>query len=103
MLLTSLGASAARAAAPVRLLLAIGSNVGDPEDVPLRYAGEDARRTLALFQDIGQVSADRAYLLLEPTEALVRERLAEIAGRIAELARAGNEVQLFIYVSAHAR
>ncbi len=36
------------AAEPVRLVLAIGSNVGAPDEAPLRYADLDARR----FRDL---------------------------------------------------
>lgn len=96
------GPLAVRAATPVKLLVSIGSNVGDPSDTPLRFADEDARRVESLFERIGQVSSDRAYLLLDPSVEKVRERMAEVTGRIAELARAGKDVELLIYVSSHA-
>src|SRR5215469_9815348 len=91
------------AAATIRLLVSIGNNFGDPEDEPLQYASTDAARVRNLFVDIGHISSDRAYLLADQTAAVVRMRLAEIAGRVAELSAAGNDVVLIIYVSAHAK
>jgi hypothetical protein len=84
-------------------LFAVGNNIGDPEDIPLIFAGEDARRVAALFKDVGEVSSDRAYLLIDQPVTVLREQFAELAGRIAELARNGNNVELVLYVSAHAR
>ncbi len=101
--LISAGFPALARAAPVRILLSVGSNIGDPEDAPLRFADSDAQRLLSLFVEIGQVAPDRAYLLLDEPAQKVREKLAEAAGRIAELAAAGNEVSLILYVSSHAR
>ncbi|HVE85416.1 MAG TPA: caspase family protein [Myxococcales bacterium] len=96
-------AGPARAADSVRVLLAIGSNVGDPSDQALRYAEADAERMRSLLVDIGGVSADRAYLVVGQPAEIVRERLSEVAGRVAELAAAGQEVVLIVYASAHAR
>lgn len=90
-------------AAPVRLLVSIGSNVGDPTDVPLRYADSDARRFQELMLELGQVQSPRAYLLGGATVEQVRAAFTEVRGRAAELAAAGAEVTLFIYVSAHAQ
>jgi len=97
-----LAAPAARAEA-VRLLVSIGNDLGDPEDPPLQYADADASRVQALFVDIGDVSADRAYLLENQPLSVLRERLAEVKGRIGELRAAGKDVVLFLYVSAHAK
>jgi hypothetical protein len=86
----------------VRLLVAIGSNLGDPDDAPLRFADADARRVAALLTELGGVSSDRAYVVVNQPAPAVRERLAEVSGRIAELAAAGQDVMLLLYVSAHA-
>lgn len=86
----------------VRMLVSIGDNVGDPDDVPLRYATQDAERLRNLMVEIGQVSSDRAYLSLNATAPAVRERFAELTGSVAEVARGGKSVQLLVYVSSHA-
>lgn len=90
-------------AEPVKLLLAIGANVGDPDDPPLKYATKDAERVRRVFVELGGVRSDRAYLVLDQPANKVRERLAEISGRIAELRAAGKDVVLIIYASAHAK
>lgn len=89
-------------AGTTRLLVSIGANVGDPDDVPLRYAAEDARRVRELFVELGRVSPDRALLVTDSPASVVRRRFAEVSGRIAELRAAGEDVVLFVYVSAHA-
>lgn len=104
LVLLSLAAPVADASGgEVRLLVSIAANVGDPEDTPLRYADDDAERVRRLLVDLGDVSADRAYLVVNQPAGVVRERLAEVAGRIAELRAAGRDVVLLLYVSAHAR
>lgn len=90
-------------AAEVRLLLSIGNDVGDPTDEPLEHAERDAERVAALFIDIGQVAAPRAAVVLGQSAPVVRERLAETLGRVKELTAAGDEVSLFVFVSAHGK
>jgi hypothetical protein len=98
-----LSMSLAARAEPVRVLVSIGSDSGDPEDAELHFAREDAERVRSLFVDIGGVSPDRAYTVLGRPAQAVRETLSEVAGRVAELAASGKEVLLIVYVSAHAR
>jgi hypothetical protein len=86
----------------VRLLVSLGANVGDPDDAVLRFADDDAERVRRLFVELGGVRADRAYLLVDPPASAVHQRLAEVAGRIAELRAAGHDVVLVVYASAHA-
>jgi hypothetical protein len=90
-------------AAEVRLLLSIGNDVGDPADEPLEHAERDAERVAALFIDIGQVAPPRATVVLGQGAPVVRERLAETLGRVKELTAAGDEVSLFVFVSAHGK
>ncbi len=96
-------ATAAQAAEPTRLLLAIGSNVGAGDDTPLRYANVDATRFRDVMIELGSVKPSRAYLLENATADEVRAALREIKGRAAELGAAGSEVTLFLYVSSHAK
>jgi hypothetical protein len=101
-LLLLAAASPARAATH-RLLLAVGANVGDPDDPVLSYADEDAQRVRQVFVELGGVRADRASLLVDRDAGAVRQRLAELAGRISELRAAGDDALLLVYVSAHAK
>jgi hypothetical protein len=92
-----------RADATVRLLVAIGANVGDPDDAVLSFADDDAGRVRQLFVELGGVRADRSYLVVDQPASVVRQRLAEVTGRIAELRAAGDDAVLIVYVSAHAK
>ena len=103
VLLAWLAVAGAARAEEVRLLLSIGANVGDPDDAPLRYAAEDARRFRQVMVELGGVTPDRALLVTDAPASVVRQRLSEVGGRIAELRAAGREVLLFLYVSSHAR
>jgi hypothetical protein len=102
-LLLLLLAPSSATAATVRLLVAIGANVGDPDDAVLSFADDDAERVRQLFVELGGVRADRAYLVVEQPAPVVRQKLAEVAGRIAELRAAGDDVVLILYASAHAK
>ncbi|WP_375767786.1 hypothetical protein NR798_39880 [Archangium gephyra] len=90
-------------AATARLLVAIGANVGDPDDAVLSFADDDAARVRQLFVELGGVRADRSYLVVDQPASVVRQRLAEVTGRIAELRAAGDDAVLIVYVSAHAK
>ncbi len=87
----------------VRLLVSIGANVGDPDDAVLRFADDDAARVRQLFVELGDVRADRASVLVDASAQGVRQKLAEVAGRIAELRGGGHDPVLVVYVSSHAK
>jgi hypothetical protein len=101
-LLLLAAASPARAVTH-RLLLSVGANVGDPDDPVLSYADDDAQRMRQVLVELGGVRADRATLLVDRDAAAVRQKLAELAGRISELRAAGDDAVLLVYVSAHAK
>jgi uncharacterized caspase-like protein len=90
-------------AATHRLLLSVGANVGDPDDPVLSYADDDAQRMRQVFVELGGVRPDRASLLVDRDATAVRQKLAELAGRISELRAAGDDAVLVVYVSAHAK
>lgn len=88
-------------AEPVRVVVSIGSNYGRPDDVVLQHAEADAVRVRELFVELGNVEPSRAVVLSRPTASQVRERFAEVTGRIAELTAAGRQVQLFVFATSH--
>jgi hypothetical protein len=94
---------AAAASEPVRLLLSVGANVGEPDDPVLSYADEDARRFRQVMVELGGVRADRALLVVDRDAEAVRQKLAELGGRVSELRAAGREALLLVYVSSHAK
>ena len=97
--LAALGDPAAQS--PVRLLLSVGSNIGSPSDRPLEFAEQDAARLRQVFVELGGIDSDHALLLAHPTANQVRERLAEITGRISELHALGRQGELIVFFSAH--
>jgi hypothetical protein len=99
-LLLALEASAAE---PVRVLVSIGNDLGDPQDAPLAWAEADAQRVASLFVDLGDVAPERAVVVLGQRAEVLREKLAEVRGRVEELSAEGREVMLLIYYSGHAR
>lgn len=90
-------------AAPVKLLLSVGNDVGAPTDFTLQHAQTDAQRFRDVFVELGGVSSEDAVLLLEPSADEVRQRLSELTARAAALVAAGKEVMLLVYVSSHAQ
>jgi hypothetical protein len=97
-LVIALAAASARANDSVRILLSIGQNVGASYDEPLLYAERDARLVTQVFTSFGDVDPKRVYLIEDASADRVREAIAEIRGRVAEL----KDVVLIVYVSAHA-
>lgn len=95
--------SALAAEAPVRLLLSIGSDLGNPDESPLQHAEDDAQRMRDLFVELGSVDAARALVLKRATATKVTERIAELNGRVAELKAAGRRVELIIFASGHGK
>jgi len=92
------GVNVALAAPPTRFLVAIGQNLGGPDDEPLRYAERDAERVAQLLTAFGDVDQKRAYVLTDASAERVRQVLTEVRGRAMEL----PDVVLIAYVSGHA-
>ncbi len=94
--LVALGA----AHAEERFAVVIGNNIGEAEEVPLKYAEADAARVAAVLRDIGSVRAENLVLLQGQNEEAVRRALIAINERI----RAGRPANttLIVYYSGHA-
>ena len=96
-LLTLIAATAT--AGPVRILVAVGNNVGLPGEATLVHAASDARRVADVFTALGDVA--KGDLLLR-MDAPASELIAAL-GRAKRLA-AGHpilDVQLIVYFSGH--
>ena len=87
----------------VKLLLAVGNNGGDPDDVALRWAHSDAEHFAQVFREVGGLTADNSVVLLEQSATVVRARLTGLARQAETLTRSGHQVLMLIYISAHAR
>jgi len=83
---------------PTRIFVAIGQNVGAPDDDRLLYAERDAERMASVLTTLGDVSKDRSYVVTDASADRVRQVLSEVRGRAMEL----SDVVLIAYVSGHA-
>ena len=101
VLVTCLVACVAQSA-PVRLVLSIGNDLGQLDDVPLRYAETDARRVKELFVELGAVRDDDAELLVGRSAADVEAALSRLATKVSALRAEQREVMVIVYVSSHA-
>lgn len=84
------------------VLVAIGNNVGDPDDAVLRYAEKDAQRFAQVFRELGGVGPEDALLVTGQDAESVRSILQKARRRIQAIARSGRPTQLTVYVSSHA-
>ena len=103
-LLLCLAAATARADEPVATYaLVIGSNAGGPGQQTLQFAEDDARKMGTVLTELGGYAPDTVDIVVHPTPALVRERLARIGQRVAADLAQGKQARLFFYYSGHAR
>jgi hypothetical protein len=84
-----------------RLMIAVGNNIGGPEEAPLRFAEADARRVRDLFVSLGRVDRARGALLAGGDRNRLRAALAEAGRQAAELRRQGREVTFIFYYAGH--
>lgn len=89
-------------AAPVRLVLSVGHDVGHAGDATLAWAEADARKVRDVFVELGSVREEDAELLVAPPAQRVREALARLSARAAAARASGREVMAIVYVSSHA-
>lgn len=90
----------ALAAAQVeRFAVVVGNDLGQPPDVPLRWAEADATRVASVLQEVGGVRPENLVLLRGEDAGVVRRALIAVNDRIRE---AGDRAVLFVYYSGHA-
>ncbi len=90
---------AAALAAPLRVLVAAGNDVGLADELPLRHAAADARRIASVFTDLGDVAPEHA-IVLENRSADALLKAFDRAARLAR-GRAPEDVTLIVYFSGH--
>lgn len=82
-----------------RYAVVIGHNTGDRNDLPLRYAEEDARRVADVLAELGDFRADRVVTLRAPTPDDVQAALIDVNDRIRTR---GEPALLVVFYSGHA-
>ena len=84
-------------------VVAIGNNIGSPEDVPLHYAESDARSVVDVMQELAGVAPSHAILVRNGSAKSVRKTLLETNLRIRQAqARSQERSLLMVYYSGHA-
>lgn len=95
-------ATASAAVQPThRIAVLVGHNLGQPGEVPLRYAEQEAERMAAVLQELGGVAPGWTYLERRPTAARLETVFREVQNRIQALGPRGRAL-LFFYFSGHA-
>ncbi len=82
-----------------RYAVVVGNDVGQPPDLPLRWAESDASRVAAVLEEVGGVRPENLVLLRGKDADAVRRALIALNDRIRGAAR---ESVLFVYYSGHA-
>ena len=102
--LTLLAAMPASAATQHRYALVVGSNLGESDETPLRYAERDAARLGDVLVRLGGVQPQNMLLVRGGSPAAVQGVLVDLAGRIARQRRTqkNSTAMLLIYYSGHA-
>lgn len=90
---------AAAAGQAERYAVIAGNDVGQPPDVPLRWAEADATRVASVLQEVGGVRPENLVVLSGLEAAALRRALIAVNERIRT---AGHKAVLFVYYSGHA-
>jgi hypothetical protein len=86
-----------------RFALVIGNDLGGSDDVPLRYAEDDAGKIYAVLENLGGFRPENMLLLRGRSADEVRDALITMNERIRRQAGAGRpDTMLFVYYSGHA-
>jgi len=107
--IVALGASTARAetaraaAPPASFALVIGSNAAGPGQQELRYAEHDAAEMAAVLREVGQYPAANVVTVLRPDRARMAAAIGAMRERLQQRAARGEQAQLLVYYSGHAR
>lgn len=84
-----------------KVAIVIGNNAGLSNEVPLRYACDDAGNIYEILNSLGGINNERSYLLTNSTKRKIFDTFREVSGRVKELKSQGKDVQLIVYFSGH--
>ena len=82
-----------------RYAVVVGNDLGQPPDLPLRYAEMDAARVVSVLQEVGGVRPENTVLLQGKDADTVRRALIAVNERVRT---AGRPTVLLVYYSGHA-
>ncbi|MEM9493815.1 MAG: caspase family protein, partial [Myxococcota bacterium] len=96
-------APAPAAAEIERYAVLIGNNLGDRDEVELRYAEDDAEKVYEVLRNLGGFRSENMVLLRGSSATEVRQALIHLNGRIRRRTRPGGpSTMLMVYYSGHA-
>lgn len=102
ILLVLLFLTADAQAATFRVALILGNNEGNPGQIPLRYAEQDARNLQETLVQIGGFPADRVKLLLGKRPETVLEAVKTLRSQALHLVKnPQDQLLLLFYFSGH--
>ena len=97
-----LGLPVAHALPAESWLVAIGSNLGDPDELALRFAERDAQQFADVLRQQAGVASRRTLMLLGEDADTVRRALQDLNAEIREHLAAGQPSALVVFYSGHA-
>lgn len=83
-------------------LLAVGNNLGDGDELGLRFAERDAQRFADILRQHGGIVSRRSTLLLGENAQTVRRALEDLNAEIRGQISAGQPSALLVFYSGHA-
>ena len=100
--LLSLMATPPLGQARLRYAVVVGNNQGRTDELPLRYAEQDAARMAAVLRRLGGVPAQNTTLLLGEDASSIRRAILDVNARIRREGEGVADSMLFVYYSGHA-
>ena len=86
-----------------RFALIVGNNQGDPDELELRYAEDDAAKVHEVLRNLGGFRPENMVLLRGEDATGARRALVSLDARLRHETEArGAEAMLFVYFSGHA-
>jgi hypothetical protein len=86
----------------VRVGIFVGNDIGFGQDETLSHAEREAREMSRVFQEMGDIPRERAFLVTGAKAPEVRDTLYRVEAQVRELSVQGHDVQVLFYYSGHA-
>jgi len=86
----------------VRVGIFVGNDIGFGHDEPLSHAEREARDMARLFQEMGDLTRERTFLITGAKAPEVRDTLYRTEAQIRELTVQGHDVLIVFYYTGHA-
>jgi hypothetical protein len=85
-----------------RFAVVVGNNQGASDELPLRYAEDDASKMARVLRDLGGFPPENLLLLRGENAGAVRRALISVNDRIRSRPQSGARAMLLVFFSGHA-